>query len=59
MECKAKWDLTLTWNPTAKPLYQQKPMDITKQKPEKEKTIRKRNLDRAKKMGLDLPEHLR
>ena len=34
-------------------------MDITKQKPEKEKTIRKRNLDRAKKMGLDLPEHLR
>ncbi len=59
VECKAKWDLTLTWNPTAKPLYQQKPMDITKQKPEKEKTIRKRNLDRAKKMGLDLPEHLR
>lgn len=33
----------------------QKPMKITKQKPEQEKTIKKRNLDRAKSMGIPYP----
>ena len=55
IECKAKWDLTLTWNPTARSLEKQKPMEITKQKPEKEKTIKKRNLDRAKSLGIPYP----
>lgn len=35
IECKAKWDLTLTWNPTSRSLNLQKPMTITKQKPER------------------------
>ena len=55
IECKAKWDLNLTWNPTARSLEKQKPMEITKQKPEQEKTIKKRNLDRAKSMGIPYP----
>ena len=53
IECRAKWDLTLTWNPTAKPLFQQKPGKITKQKGEKAKTIKHRNLDRAKRLGIE------
>lgn len=52
IECKEKWDMTLTWNPSAKPLWQQKPSELVKQKAEKEKTIQHRNLDRAKKLGI-------
>ena len=52
IECKAKWDLTESWNPTSTPLYQQKPGAITKQKADKQKTIRRRNAERAKQMGL-------
>lgn len=55
IECKAKWDLTLTWNPTSRSLNLQKPMTITKQKPEKEKTIKRRNLERAEKLGIPYP----
>ena len=55
IECKAKWDLTLTWNPTSRNLNLQKPMTITKQKPEKEKTIKRRNLERAEKLGIPYP----
>ena len=53
IECRAKWDLTLTWNPTAKPLYQQKPDKITKQKGEKAKKIKHRNEERAKQLGIE------
>lgn len=53
IECRAKWDLTLTWNPTAKPLYRQKPGSITKQKGEKAKSIKHRNADRAKRLGIE------
>ncbi|MBF1530184.1 MAG: hypothetical protein HXN96_09645, partial [Prevotella salivae] len=49
---KAKWDLTESWNPTSTPLYLQKPGAITKQKADKQKTIRRRNAERAKQMGL-------
>ena len=52
IECKAKWDLTESWNPTSTPLYLQKPGAITKQKADKQKTIRRRNAERAKQMGL-------
>lgn len=55
IECKAKWDLNLTWNPKARSLERQKPMEITKQKPEKEKTIKKRNLERAQSLGIPYP----
>ena len=55
IECKAKWDLTLTWNPTSRSLNLQKPMTITKQKPEKEKTIKRRNQERAEKLGISYP----
>ena len=55
IECKAKWDMTLTWNPTTRSLYLQKPLEITKQKPEKEKTIKRRNLERASKLGITYP----
>lgn len=52
IECKAKWDITLSWNPTGVSAIGQKPYEITKQKPEKEKTIKKRNQERADKMGI-------
>ncbi len=55
IECRAKWDLNLTWNPDATPLYRQKPLAITKQKPEKDKTIRRRNAERADKLGIPYP----
>ena len=47
--------MTLTWNPTSRKLYNQKPMEITKQKPEKEKTIKRRNFERAQKLGIPYP----
>lgn len=55
IECKEKWDLTLTWNPMSRSLDQQKPLEITKQKPEKEKTIKRRNQERASKLGIPYP----
>lgn len=53
IECKAKWDITHDWNITAVPLNKQKPMAITKQKPDKEKQLRNRNFDRAKELGIE------
>lgn len=52
LQCKAKWDLTETWNPTAKETFRQKPEKITKQKTDKAKTVKKRNADRAKSLGI-------
>lgn len=52
IECKEKWDINLNWNPTARDATHQKPYDITKQKPEKDKTIKRRNVERAKKLGI-------
>ena len=52
IECLAKWDINRTWNPTSRPLFSQKPSDIIKQKADKEKTIKNRNADRAKSMGI-------
>ena len=46
---KAQWEITQTWNPTALPLAKQKPQKITKQKPDKERTIRNRNAERKKR----------
>lgn len=52
IECRAKWDLTLTWNPLARPLYQQKPEAVKKQKADKEKSIQHRNIKRAQELGI-------
>ncbi|WP_018464180.1 Ig-like domain-containing protein [Segatella paludivivens] len=53
IECKAKWDVRESWNPIDKPLYLQKPREITKQKVDKQKTVKRRNADRAKKLGIE------
>lgn len=53
LECRAKWDLSETWSPKAVPLQNQKPSAITKQKTEKQKTIKQRNAERAKKLGIE------
>lgn len=53
IECKAKWDVSRTWNPTSAVLYRQKPAPIVKQKADKEKKIRNRNYERAKQLGIE------
>lgn len=55
IECKEKWDITLNWNVKEKALYQQKPEKITKQKADKQKQIKQRNLERAQKLGIPYP----
>lgn len=51
IECRAKWDVTKSWNPTQRPLTQQKPSAITRQKGENTKKIRQRNIERARQLG--------
>ena len=53
VECKARWDLPLSWSPQSRPLTHQKPYEIVKQKPDKDKKIKNRNIDRARKMGIE------
>ena len=53
IECKEKWDVTQQWNALAKPLYQQKPSAIVKQKSEAAKKLKNRNADRAKQLGIE------
>ena len=55
IECKAKWDVTLNWNPQARALDRQKPAAITKQKAEQQRKIQQRNRERARKMGIAYP----
>lgn len=50
LELRAKWDETVNWNIHEIPLDKQKPLEITKQKPEKEKTIKNRNAERERNM---------
>lgn len=52
IQCKANWDFSETWTPTARSLSSQKPSQITKQKADKKKTVKSRNLDRAKSLGI-------
>jgi len=51
LECKEKWDVNRTWNLTTIPRYRQKPVAIIKQKPDKEKQLKNRNIERAKQLG--------
>ena len=46
LNLRAKWDVSQDWTPTAQPLWKQKPLKITKQKPDKEKKIKNRNAER-------------
>ncbi len=52
LECKAKWDVTRTWNPTARDICYQKPSEITKQKADQKKSVTRRNEERARKLGI-------
>ena len=59
IECKAKWTVEKDWNPHATSAERQKPGAITKQKADKEKKVKQRNIDRARKMGIEyLPQKL-
>ena len=52
IECKAKWDISETWNPVQLPLFKQKPATLVKQKGNSKKTIRSKNAERASKLGI-------
>ncbi len=52
IECKARWTFERNWNPSSTPIYRQKPQAITKQKSDKKKKIKNRNLERAQKLGI-------
>ena len=54
--CREKWDVTRDWNLLARPLDKQKPGEITKQKADKQKTIKQRNAERAREKGIRAPE---
>ncbi len=56
VECKAKWDITISWDMASTPAERQKPAAITKQKPDKEKKQRNRNADRARSLGIEQPK---
>ena len=54
IECKEKFDVVLPWDLTSIPLTQQKPGEITKQKPDKEQQkLRNRNAERAQQLGIE------
>lgn len=53
IECKAMWDITLSWDPSSRALHQQKPRELVKTKDEKKRTVKSRNAERARKMGLE------
>lgn len=59
LECKAKWDVSRSWNPKSVNAAKQKPAALVKQKADKEKTIKRQNYQRAKKLGIDLPDELK
>jgi len=46
---KAKWDVEQDWAPLEIPRLNQKPKEITKQKPDKQKSVKDRNKEREKK----------
>lgn len=54
IECKERWDITESWNPLQGSATALKPGELVKQKAEKAKTIKSRNLERAKKLGIEL-----
>ena len=54
VECKAKWDATLSWNMTERPMNRQKPSAIMQTKADKEKKKKQnRNAKRAEQLGIE------
>ena len=53
VECRAKWDITLTWNTLIEKATSLKPLAITKQQADEEKTIKHRNAERAREKGIE------
>ncbi|MBR4387684.1 MAG: Ig-like domain-containing protein [Prevotella sp.] len=53
IECKAKWEVNNHWGIQRVDPSHLKPSEITKQKPDKEKKIKQRNLERARKLGIE------
>ncbi len=51
MNIKANWDYEENWSPTSAPIFKQKPEKITKQKPDKEKTIKGRNAEKLAELA--------
>lgn len=47
---KANWEFSEDWNPTLLPLPKQKPGKITKQKPDKAKSVKNKNAERAQNL---------
>jgi len=57
IECKERWDVSLSWNPAGTKLTAQKPATLVKQKDkENKKTIRNRNAERARELGIEYIE---
>ena len=57
IECREKWDIRKSWSPRSVDMTHQKPTQITKQKAEKAKEVKQRNIERARKLGIEyLPE---
>lgn len=48
IQVKAKWDIEQEWEPLSIERTQQKPQEITKQKPDKQKNIKNRNQERER-----------
>ncbi len=60
ISCRAKWDITESWNPFAKALNEQKPSQLKKSSTSKSKTTKtNRNQQRADNLGIELPEELK
>lgn len=49
LDLKAQWDVEQDWSLKATPLNRQKPMEITKQKPDEKKSVKSRNAERERK----------
>lgn len=50
LKLKAQWEFDQTWDINTTPFIKQKPIEITKQKPDAAKTIRNRNAERARNL---------
>ncbi|MCD8283058.1 MAG: Ig-like domain-containing protein [Prevotella sp.] len=61
ISCRAKWDITETWNPFARPLNEQKPSQLRKgaSSSRGKTTQTNKNAQRAEKLGIELPEYLK
>ena len=53
VECKEKWDITLSWDTMKQNPDRMKPEAIKQQKADQQKTIKRRNLERAAKLGIE------